>query len=364
MDDKPEELRTEEPSPAPPAPEPAAAFPSVVVGAAVIVAGMGIGGMLYVMRPVLVPLVLALLTAYLLSPLVDVVQVRLKTPRPLAVLAAFLVTGLLFALLGSLLSSSVRSLADKWPMYEQKVVGMADSVMLSLEDWGLPVDTEILAGKLKELPIADALVGTLDSLLSSASNIILVLIFVIYLVAGRTPHAHKSGIYKEIDARVNRYILVKVIASAVTGLLTGLILAALGLDLAVVFGLLAFLLNFIPSIGSVIAMLLPLPVALVQFDSGVMITLAVALPGAVQFVVGNVIEPRFMGTALELHPITILLSLIFWGMLWGGVGMLLAAPITAVIKIILDRIPTTRPLADLLGGKLPESGESMDEGFT
>ena len=136
-------------------------------------------------------------------------------------------------------------------------------------------------------------------------------------------------------------------------MLSGLILWAIGLEPALVFGVLAFLLNFIPSVGSIVATLLPLPLALLQFESSLAITACVVLPGIVQFSIGNVVEPRVMGEGLDLHPVTVLLALIFWGLVWGMTGMLLATPITAVLRIILDRISATRPVAELLAGRLP-----------
>ena len=136
-------------------------------------------------------------------------------------------------------------------------------------------------------------------------------------------------------------------------MLVGTVLAILGIDLALVFGLLAFLLNFIPSVGSLIATLLPLPVVVVSPDiSATTAVLAIAVPGTIQFAIGNVIEPKVMGDALDLHPVVILLALIFWGVLWGIVGMLLATPMTAVMKILFEKIELTAPIADLLAGRL------------
>ena len=133
----------------------------------------------------------------------------------------------------------------------------------------------------------------------------------------------------------------------------GLTLLILDVPLAMVFGLLAFLLNFIPNIGSAIATLLPLPVVLVDPQvSALSAILALAIPGAIQGVMGNVVEPRMMGDSLDLHPVAILMSLIFWGMLWGVIGMLLATPITAVLKIFLERFDGSRPLAELMAGRL------------
>ena len=99
--------------------------------------------------------------------------------------------------------------------------------------------------------------------------------------------------------------------------------------------------------------MLPIPVVLLAPDfSMTTLVLSVALPGAVQFAIGNVIEPKVMGNSLDLHPVVILLALIFWGMLWGTVGMLLATPITAVLKIVLERTALTAVMAEVLAGRL------------
>ena len=130
-------------------------------------------------------------------------------------------------------------------------------------------------------------------------------------------------------------------------------LYVLGVELALVFGLFAFLLNFIPTVGAIVATLLPLPIILmnpeVSLWTGI---LAIALPGAIHFVVGNIVEPMVLGDSLALHPVTILLALMIWGVMWGIPGMLLAAPITAVMKIIFERTERTRPLALALAGDL------------
>lgn len=321
-----------------------------------VIAAVALGAALYFMRPVLVPLVLAVLLSYLVAPVVDLMQVRLRIPRPLAVFIAFLLAAGLVGAVVLMISSSAAQLALKADIYQQKMVDMGNEVLAVLQGVGVPVDADVVRAQMADLPLGSLLAGTLNSVVNSASTFFLVLIFVIYLVAGRTPGEHKRGVYKEIDLKIRNYISIKVLLSSATGILAGVLLWIIGLDLAAVFGVLAFLLNFIPSVGSVIATLLPLPLAIVQFDSNAAILAVLILPGAVQMVVGNVLEPKLMGTSLNLHPITVLLSLIFWGMLWGPAGMVLASPITAVLKIILDRVEGTRPVADLLAGKLPHSG--------
>jgi AI-2 transport protein TqsA len=155
--------------------------------------------------------------------------------------------------------------------------------------------------------------------MSVLSNGLIVVIFMIFMLAGKGgPAPPEGGLRAQIDQRIKRYLLTKVVVSGLTGLLVGVTLWVLDVQLAMVFGLLAFLLNFIPNIGSVIATLLPLPVVVLSPDlSMVAKILAIAIPGAVQFSVGNLIEPKIMGESLDLHPVVVLLGLIFFGWLWG-----------------------------------------------
>jgi len=172
-----------------------------------------------------------------------------------------------------------------------------------------------------------------------------------FLVCGSKPSDEKVGIYKDIDYMIRKYIVVKLMSSAFTGFLVWIILALFGLELSFMFGLLTFLLNFIPTVGSIIAVFIPLPVALLQFENyGVILGMILVL-SVVQFVIGNIIEPKFLGQSLDLHPITLLLSLMFWGMIWGPMGMLLAAPIMAIIKIIFSMFNETKFISELMAGR-------------
>jgi AI-2 transport protein TqsA len=336
----------------------------LVTGSMLVVAAVALTVALIWARAVMVPFVLALLLTYMVTPIVDLLQTRLRVPRPFALLVAFLViaggvTGLVL-----LLVTSIQGLADNAQQYEHtwnQLLLWAEQTYLDLSarlpvDLGFEDQVAELTTKLGELPLLALgwAKNTAGGVLNFLSTTFLVLIFVIYLILGHTPSQRRKGLWGEIDRKVRRYIVTKVLTSATTGLITGLLLWALGVDLALVFGMTAFLLNFIPSIGSIIATLLPLPIALMQFGVGWQLLAVLALPGAVQMTIGNGIEPKIMGDSLDLHPITILLTLIFWGLVWGPVGMLLAAPITAVLKIILERFDTTRPVAELLAGRLPE----------
>ena len=160
----------------------------------------------------------------------------------------------------------------------------------------------------------------------------------------------------QAERQIFGYIRGKVGISLLVALVHAGVLRLVGLDLWLVFGVLAFLLNFIPNVGSIVAVLLPLPVLLVSPDiSTLTAILALALPGAVQFTMGNLVEPRFIGQSLDLHPITVLMALIFWGMLWGFLGMVLSVPMAAVMKLLFERLSYTRPLAEMMAGRMPAS---------
>ncbi len=306
---------------------------------------------LYWLRHALLPLVLALFIAFALQPLVEIVVTRLRLPRVLAVFSTGLLALLLLWLVGGLLSTSVGQLAANASSYQAQIAQLIESAAEPLERLGIEVPDGVAGAGISGRAIGETLLGATNAVVEVLSQSLLVTIFVIYLLIGGSQPP--TGVWREIELRVQRYLIAKAALSAATGLLVGLVLSLLGVPLAMAFGLFAFLLNFIPSIGSVIATLLPLPVVLVDPEiSATTAVLAIAIPGAMQFAIGSVLEPKIMGDSLDLHPIAILIALIFWGMLWGVVGMLLAAPMTAIMKILFERLDVTRPLANLLGGHL------------
>ena len=203
--------------------------------------------------------------------------------------------------------------------------------------------------------------GAFGAIFGLITGVFFVMIFVIFLLVGRNPHVEHSQVYTDIVQKIRRYVGIKVAVSGVTGVLVWAFLKSVGLQLAEVFGILAFLLNFIPSIGSIIVTFLPIPIAVVQFQSSPwLILLVVLVPGVTQNILGNIVEPKLMGEGLNLHPVTVLLALSFWGLLWGVVGMFLAAPITAAIRIVLMQFGTLRPIGNLLAGEFTgwkEAGE-------
>ena len=357
----------------------------------VVLAALAIGIILIFAKKILIPFVLAVFVFQISSPILDFQVLRLKWPRSLAVVFTLLIVGLFMALLSYLMAdamfkilAAVREYGTYFLNFVDKVFawldqlttkfdvgfgfGKADPNAVMMADPNIPeaVIQEPAAGNPNELLrnlVVQGVQKGLPIIISNAwgtitgflSGFVLVSIFVIFLLIGRNPHIAQKGIYADIDHGVRHYLTIKTLMSAATGTLVWIILSLFGLPLAGVFGILAFLLNFIPSIGSIIATLLPIPIAVAQYHNPWFAALVVACPGAVQMVIGNGIEPRMMGKGLNLHPITVLLALAFWGLLWGIPGMFLAVPMTAVIRIVLMQFETLRPVGLLLAGRLPEA---------
>lgn len=329
----------------------------IISSCLIILTGIALAFTLYFARPILVPFTFAVFLSYAIAPIAEVLQTRMRLPRILSVCVAIFCGLLILILIGILIYSSVSGLADNMELYQKKVGQLAGTLTAFLEKLMGDLDTNAIEKTFGDLPIAEIIQRTLGNFAAILTNFFLILVFVVYLAFGRHSKKITQGIYSEINKKVRQYIAPKIIISAATGFLVGLTLWLLGLNLAIVFGILAFLLNLIPNIGSLIATLIPLPLALVQFDSFTRVILVLLIPGAIQMTIGNFIEPKILGASLELHPVTILLALIFWGMVWGVIGLFLAAPITAVIKIILEQIEYTRSIAHLMAGRLQETRE-------
>jgi AI-2 transport protein TqsA len=381
----------------------------------VILAFVALAFALVYTRAVMIPFIVALFIVSLVSPVQDFQVKRLRFPRILAAALTLSLVLVMIALVSLLVTYTIQTVVSTARDYSASFAYMANKVLEPLEymyeeetpavpgassesdlDDGLSAGPAVVepgpdanapeaaepyqdtpGAKVRRLNakklvsdmqkyIFNILTGAVGTIFGLVSGVFFVIIFVMFLVAGRDPYATHSEIYANIVQKVRRYVGTKVAISLVTGLLVWVSLQRLGLPLAIVFGILAFLLNFIPSIGSVISTMLPIPVAVAHFAGAPSmqgqehaywgtVFLVVAIPGAIQMVMGNVIEPKLMGEGLNLHPVTVLLALSFWGLLWGVVGMLLAAPITAAIRIVLMQFDTLRPIGKLLAGDLARS---------
>ena len=335
----------------------------LMTGSLVVLAAVALAWVLRYTRTVMIPFVLAVFVVSLVSPILDFQVIRLRFPRPIAVLVTFLFVIVLIAVFCFLMVQAVQTIIGTVNEYSQSLADLTKRAFSEMGRWAEEFNQERIVSDLRNrIPMLVA--STLGAVFNLLSTVVLVLIIVIFLLAGRNPHAVRAGVYADIDQQIRRYIAIKIAVSTLTGVLVWVALRSIELELASVFGMLAFVLNFIPSIGSVVSTLLPIPIAAAQFQSPWPILWVVAVPGTIQMVIGNVLEPKWMGEELNLHPVTVLLALSFGGLLWGITGMFLATPLTSIIRIILMQFDTFRPIGNLLAGELPESWERSDASNT
>ena len=243
--------------------------------------------------------------------------------------------------LGAVFGSSAREFTDAIPFYEERLRSLADQGIAMLAGWGIEVSREVLAGNF-DPGFAMRMVGqTMSGLTSVLSNAFLILLTVVFiLLEARSfpaklhevlPNAENSmPRFKAFLETMNRYMAIKTTISAMTGLTVYLLNLAFGVDFAVLWGLVAFLLNYVPNIGSFIAAIPSVLLALVQLGPTEAALLAAGY-FAVNTIFGSVIEPRYMGKGLGLSTLVVWLSLVFWGWALGPVGMLLSVPLTVTL---------------------------------
>ena len=315
----------------------------------VVLSAVLISFALYWLRPLLVPLMLAMALSIGLMPLVAWLC-RRSIPRGAAIgLSVLLGVGVLVGT-GVLVTVSIAQMAEKAPAYEKKLTGIVDTTVSTVRGWGVDVGSHPVEAVRDDFPLKEWLQGAARGTASFLGTALLVLVFMIYLLAGRDPNDEPEGVRGRIQARVQRYLIAKSLLSLVIGASTALVVWVLGGPMPLVFGVLAFLLDLVPQIGSMLAGLLP--VAAMLLTPGVelwQVGVAAGLLVVIHMLSGNYVEPKVVGDALKLRPIVVLLALIFWGMLWGPVGALLAAPLTGVLKILLEEVEPLRPLARVLG---------------
>ena len=318
-----------------------------------------IGLILRLARAVLFPFFIALFLAFLLAPVLDFLMHR-KIPRAVSVILILIVTFLIVYLLGSLFYSSGKAFADDLPRYGQKIDNLAEYLREKLHITSREWDPLEWLTKLDVKRVASFLAASLGPFFSFLTNLFLVFLFLIFIMVGhgklrkKVPAAYSPErskqiltIIEHIRKQVQRYLVIKTVLNLVIGLLTTVFLLVLGLDFAIVFGFLAFLLNYIPNLGAVFAAIFPALMAFFQFESPLLSILVLAVIFLMEQAMG-LLEVRAMGQGLGLSPLLVFFSLIFWAWLWGIPGMILAVPILAVIKIVCTNIPALKSLAMMM----------------
>lgn len=306
---------------------------------------------------IIVPFILALFIAVVLNPVVQR-MVKLRIPRVIAVSLLIVIIVMLMVLLLAYLDTSLNELARTLPQYRSSLVIPLKNLEPWLQRAGIGVSVDELVKYIDPNAAMTLVTNLLAQLSNAMSSIFLLLLTVVFMLleVPQLPNKLKqmmsrpiegmAAIQRAIDS-VSHYLVLKTAISIVTGLVAWGMLAALDVRFAFVWGLLAFALNYIPNIGSVLAAIPP--IAQVLVFSGLYDALVV-LAGylVINLVFGNILEPRIMGRGLGLSTLVVFLSLIFWGWLLGPVGMLLSVPLTIIVKIALEQTNGGQSIAVLL----------------
>ncbi len=331
---------------------------AIMVSAALVIV---IAGMKYA-APLLVPFLLSVFIAVICFPAMSFLQQK-GLPKGLSLtlvmlLVVFVGIGLTF-LIGSSLTDFSRAL----PEYQQRISAEWGQLIHWLNDHGISVADSIkeIADPAAALGLVSSILKGFGSVLTNSFLIILTVIFILMEAAGYiqkisslnnvgTESSRPAGqVFSRVFVeKLRSYMSMKTIISMMTGIVIAMAMWLVGLDYPVLWGVLAFMLNFVPNIGSIIAAVPAVMLALVQlgFTSALLVA---AVFVAVNIMIGSIIEPKYMGKGLGLSTLVVFVSLVFWGWVLGPVGMLLSVPLTITVKLALDSKPETQWLGHLLG---------------
>lgn len=340
-----------------------AALWTIVVAATVylLVAGRGL----------ILPFVLGIVLWYMIDALAESFQSRrlgrLRLPRALALPAAVCITAGLLWVVGRTLGRNVSAVVEAAPTYERRL-------QLLINQGARLVGIE-QAPTISELFDRISLADTLSSIASAAASVVsvagIVLIYAGFLfveqarfrrklaiiLASAADRARVEAVLDHIDRDIRLYIRIKTTLAVITSALAFAVMSAVGVDFAGFWAVLVFFFYYIPTVGSILAIVAPAVLTLVQFDSLTPFLIVLLVFGTIQIVTANVIEPAVMGSTLNLSPLVVILSLMIWGTMWGVVGMFLCVPIMVVGLIVFSQFEATRPLAVLMSadGRIPEA---------
>ncbi|MCI5105262.1 MAG: AI-2E family transporter [Pseudomonadales bacterium] len=325
--------------------------------------------LLIVGEALLLPLVIAIAFWYLINTLAAAfAAIRLgeyNLPFPLCLVASvFTFLFLVWALI-NFLSGRVQAVLEVAPVYQVNLINRIEALpfvdLAQFQEMNL---MQLLTDWIDIPSYATSVAASFAGILASGGLILIYIGFLfleqnhfkskITALASKGKEDDVNEILDRIRRDIQKYIGIKMFTSALTGILSYIVMRLLGVDFAGVWGLLIFLLNFIPTVGSIIATIFPAMIALAQSEGYTLFLVVLLGIGAIQICVGNILEPRLMGSRFNMSPIIILLNLALWGYIWGVPGMFLCVPFLIIITIILSYFPQTRPIAIILSrdGKL------------
>lgn len=320
---------------------------------------------LYFASPIVIPVIIAASLAYILSPAVSLLK-KLKIPHALAVILILLISFFILGVIGYLLFAQVNSLIQDLPIYWNSVVEFSTQLLNEYKTL-LPQtgDFDLRSFQLKDFSgITKYMFRGISSTISVIFSLFLILFLTFFILNdqdmlkeklirafGKSEKETARNILSEINKQISGFLLVKFGTSAGLAVVFTIGLLIIGVNYAYIWGPLAGLLNLIPYIGPIIGAIPPLIVTGVQFKAIMPLIWVFLLFLIFQQLEGNIISPKLIGDKLNLSPLAVLVSVMFWTWLWGAIGIILAIPITASLKVICDNVESLEPIGILLGGK-------------
>ncbi|QQS34568.1 MAG: AI-2E family transporter [Ignavibacteriales bacterium] len=325
---------------------------------------------LMALQDILIPVIIAIFLTYLFHPLMKYLK-KFKIPYWLSLIFILIIISGLYYLLGLMLFSTYQTFSDKIEFYAENLSTLFQSILspfnLTVREVALwldipsqDFDVNTIVRKMFDAGMIQTIFNSFSSLLG---DFFISLVFWVFMIMGKDKFEerlkfafteNKEVVEKtlvSINTQLQSYIIIKTIISLSTGIIFTIILMSFGVDFAVMWGVLAFVLNYIPNIGSLVATIFPILISIIQFGFGFQTITMSALLIITQNILGNFVEPNFLGRKMDLSPVFVLFSLIFWGWIWGIAGMFLAVPIAALMKIFANNINSLKPLAVLMGNR-------------
>lgn len=331
-----------------------------------------LGVIMKLLASVMIPVVIAVLLSCVFYPIVKRLNEKLKMPWVLGSLIMVLAIVILIMILSTIIGTSLTTFLGQYPKYESKFLSLykmyADTFNFQFYD-----DKsffENIWGQLKVREFVQKFALSFSSdLLSFTKSIGMVLLFIAFLlIEMRFGHEKVDAMFKgkssrrvmnvtrKIMTETVRFLSIKFFISLATGVLVFLCCLICGVDFAILWAFFAFVMNFIPTFGSIFSVVLTTLFTLLQFYPSMLRTVFIFVSmTTINMVLGNIIEPRVEGKNLGISPFVILVSLTFWGWMWGFIGMIIAVPMMMIVKIICENVSFLQPVAIILGNKLSET---------
>lgn len=300
-------------------------------------------------KTVLMPFVIALFFYMLSNSLATWVSRKWKVPYGLGLALSFLTFMTMVILTVSFISGSIESFVSGADIYTDRLNDSLDWILAKASNYHVNINAQFVTETLDKLPVFNMVKSVGGLIVSLFTNIILITLFVIFMFMGNAS-AEKPAFVGTVQKQISFYLMVKIGVSILAAVCTWVVLTSVKTELALMLAVLTFILNFIPNIGPLIATLSPMPVLFLQYGFDWHMLLVLILLTAVHFIVGNILETKWLGKGMNLDPLIVIACLIFWALVWGVMGALLAVPLTAIIKMVLEQHETTRPIARILGG--------------